>query len=54
MFNGKELYASFKFGLRFKIYKDHKILKPALSSRVISKILKDSIETAASHVFTAW
>ena len=39
MFNGKELFASFKFGLRLKIYKDSEIFSPTLSSRVISKIL---------------
>ena len=54
MFNGKELFASFKFGLRLKIYKDSKILSPTLSSRVISKILNDSADTAAPHVFSAW
>ena len=54
MFNGKELFASFKFGLRLKIYKDSKILNPTLSSRVIFNILNDSIETAAPHVFSAW
>ena len=54
MFNGKELFASFKFGLRLKIYKDSKILSLTLSSRVISKILNDSTDTAAPHVFSAW
>ena len=54
MFNGKELFASFKFGLRLKIYKDSKILNPTLSSSVISKILNDSTDTAAPHVFSAW
>ena len=52
MFNGKELFASFKFGMRLKIYKDSKILSPTLSSRVISKILNDSTDTAAPHVFS--
>ena len=46
MFNGKELFAFFKLGLRLKIYKDSKILSPTLSSRVISKILNDSTDTA--------
>ena len=54
MFNGKELFASFKFGLRLKIFKDSKILSPTLSSRVISKILNDSTDTATPHVFSAW
>ena len=47
MFNGKELFESLKFGLHLKIYKDSKILKPALSSTVISNILKFSLETVA-------
>ena len=54
MFNGKDLFTSLKFGLRLKIYKDSKILNPTLSSRVISKILNDSTDTAAPHVFSAW